>query len=277
MNLTRNSAVIGVARRSLIVAGCALIAATACVTALALQVNPPAPPPQSAQAENGAALEVKPGEMMGNLLTKVAPVYPPFVKAARVQGTVIIDATIGKDGRMENVEAVSGPVMLRQSAMDAVKQWTYKPYLLNGSPVEVTTKINVIFTLGDKPMDEQGTAEEDHSHNDSGPAAESAPEAAQNSAPVDAKSVDLSNNLLTHVDPVYPAAAKKDKINGVVLLSFTIDQDGAPKDIQVEKSLRDDFDQSAMDALRQYRWKPFLLNGSPVEIKLKMEFNFKLY
>jgi protein TonB len=88
------------------------------------------------------------GVMIGNLLLKTQPVYPPIAKAARVQGTVVLQATISKTGSIENLRVISGPAMLQQAALDAVKSWRYKPYLLNNDPVEVDTTVNVIFTLG---------------------------------------------------------------------------------------------------------------------------------
>ena len=88
------------------------------------------------------------GVAQGLLLQKTQPVYPPIAKAARVQGTVVLQATISKSGTIINLKVMSGPAMLQQSAMDAVKTWRYRPYLLNNEPVEVDTTINVIFTLG---------------------------------------------------------------------------------------------------------------------------------
>jgi len=92
---------------------------------------------------------------LGLLTTRVAPVYPPRAKAARAQGTVSLQALIGKDGQVMKVRVLSGPAMLRQAAMDAVKQWIYKPYVLNGKPVEVLTTVNLIFALGEKPQPSQ--------------------------------------------------------------------------------------------------------------------------
>ncbi len=74
--------------------------------------------------------------------------YPPIAKAAHVQGAVILHAIISKQGTIENLQVVSGPPMLVNSAMDAVKRWRYKPYLLNGEPTEVETTITVNFTFG---------------------------------------------------------------------------------------------------------------------------------
>jgi protein TonB len=82
-----------------------------------------------------------------NLIRQPRPVYPPLAKAARVQGTVKFEATIGKDGTIQNLKVISGPPLLIQAATAAVAQWQYKPTLLNGEPVEVLTTIDVNFTL----------------------------------------------------------------------------------------------------------------------------------
>ena len=84
----------------------------------------------------------------GLLIEKRIPVYPPIAKASGTQGTVVLQATVSRSGTIENLRVVSGPAMLQQAAMDAVKKWRYRPYLLSGEPVEVETTVNVIFSLG---------------------------------------------------------------------------------------------------------------------------------
>jgi TonB family protein len=86
-----------------------------------------------------------------NLISKVQPVYPQLAKQARVQGSVHFTAIIGKDGHVQDLQLIGGHPLLVQAAQDAVKQWVYKPTLLNGDPVEVTTQIDVNFTLSDGP------------------------------------------------------------------------------------------------------------------------------
>jgi protein TonB len=83
----------------------------------------------------------------GNLIYKTLPIYPPIAKAAGVQGTVVLQAMISKVGAIENLHVVSGNAMLQQAAMDAVKRWRYRPYMLNQQPVEVDTTVNVVFSL----------------------------------------------------------------------------------------------------------------------------------
>lgn len=95
-----------------------------------------------------AAMQHVPSVLMqGMLVYKVIPTYPVVAQAARVSGTVALQATISRTGAIENLRVVSGPTMLQQAARDAVKQWRYRPYILNGQPVEVETTVNVQFTL----------------------------------------------------------------------------------------------------------------------------------
>jgi len=102
-------------------------------------------PEQSAIA--GVAPRVPADVMAGNILSKVAPVYPQAAKDARVQGEVVLHAIIAKDGTMKSLAVVSGPQELQMSAMEAVRQWTYRPYLLNGQPTEVDTTITVHYNM----------------------------------------------------------------------------------------------------------------------------------
>jgi protein TonB len=90
---------------------------------------------------------VSSGVISGLLIRRVNPAYPPLARQARIQGQVLLRAQISKEGAIENLQLISGHPMLVQSALDAVKQWKYKPYLLNGEPVEVDTEIQVNFTL----------------------------------------------------------------------------------------------------------------------------------
>ncbi|MGZ4730759.1 MAG: energy transducer TonB [Terriglobales bacterium] len=92
-------------------------------------------------------VRVSSGVSTGMLVRKVPPSYPPLARQARIQGTVVLQATISKEGSIENLQLISGHPMLAPAAIEAVKQWKYKPYLLNGEPVEVETQVQVNFTL----------------------------------------------------------------------------------------------------------------------------------
>ena len=92
-------------------------------------------------------VRVSQGVSSGLLIKKVQPAYPPLARQARIQGQVLLQAQISKDGSIENLSLISGHPMLAPAAIEAVKQWRYKPYMLNGEPVAVDTQVVVNFTL----------------------------------------------------------------------------------------------------------------------------------
>jgi len=111
---------------------------------------PPPPPPKVdvVKPKVEGPQRISSGVQAAKLIKKPQPVYPPIAKSARIQGTVVLQAYIGKDGTIQNLKMVSSASpLLVQSAMDAVKQWVYQPTLLNGEPVDVITEITVNFTL----------------------------------------------------------------------------------------------------------------------------------
>jgi protein TonB len=103
-----------------------------------------APPPKVATPQK---LRVSSGVADGLKIHDVTPAYPQMARIAHIQGDVLLQATISKSGVIENLRAVQGHPILIQAAMDAVKQWKYKPYILNGEPVEVETTIKVQFHM----------------------------------------------------------------------------------------------------------------------------------
>jgi TonB family protein len=120
-----------------------------------LPASPPAPDSKSDSSAPAPELASAPpktvsisaGVSQGLLIRKVAPVYPPKAKHNGIQGTVVLKAIIGKDGRIKDLRAVSGPGQLCAAAIGAVQQWQYRPYLLFGEPVEVDTQVTVNFQL----------------------------------------------------------------------------------------------------------------------------------
>jgi len=113
------------------------------------QAAPPPPPPPVKQEVKPQIRRITVGGnvQQAMLIYQPKPVYPPLAKQARIQGTVKFTAIIGRDGTIQNLTLVSGHPLLVQAATEAVKQWRYKPTLLNGEPVEVVTQIDVNFTL----------------------------------------------------------------------------------------------------------------------------------
>ena len=111
-------------------------------------VAPPPPPPVKKKAPPPPKrIRVGGSVQRANLVRQVRPVYPPLARQARIQGTVKLTAIIAKDGTIQKLEVLSGHPLLIPSALSAVKQWRYRPTLLNGQPVEVVTQVDVNFTL----------------------------------------------------------------------------------------------------------------------------------
>jgi protein TonB len=107
---------------------------------IAAVMPPPAPRPVARPPRISRMME-------GNLIHRVQPVYPTPAKLARIQGSVVLRAVISKDGAIENMAVISGHPMLVKAAMEAVSQWRYRPYMLNGDPFEVETQVTVNFIL----------------------------------------------------------------------------------------------------------------------------------
>jgi TonB family protein len=203
--------------------------------------------------------------MEGQLITKVQPVYPGDAK--QIQGTVVLKVIIDKQGNVSNIQAISGHPMLIPAAIEAVKQWKYRPYLLNGDPVEVETSVTVTFTLSDKPAAEGVAGEargtpEDMPH----PAV---PQRVRVSSGV------MQGLLLTKVQPQYPPDAKDQHIQGLVVLKAIIDKEGNVSNIQLITG-HPELAPAAIEAVKQWKYKPYLLNGTPVEIETQIQVNFTL-
>jgi protein TonB len=112
-------------------------------------VAPPPPKPAAETHKQPTTPTLVGGDVqMAKLVRKVIPEYPAIARAARISGVVHLLGTIGKDGTIRDLELISGHPMLARAAMEAVRQWVYKPTLLNGNPVEVIAPIEVNFTLG---------------------------------------------------------------------------------------------------------------------------------
>ncbi len=93
-------------------------------------------------------LRISSGLSEGMLLAPIRPTYPPIARAAGVQGTVVVEAVISKAGVIESLHVVSGPLMLQNAALQAIREARYRPYRLNDVPVEVQTTITVNFRIG---------------------------------------------------------------------------------------------------------------------------------
>ena len=221
---------------------------------------PPPPPVADGTAKPIGPVRISTGSAAGMIISQVDPVYPDEARAAHVQGTVVLRAVISKTGTVEKLNVVSGPPALMVSAIDAVRQWKYKPYLLNGEPTAVDTTININFSLGETGPQANAAAARDFVY--LMPGIEVAPEK-------------LAGNQILKVDPVYPEIAKAAHVQGAVILHAIISKTGEVEKLDVISG-PSMLTASAMEAARQWKYKPYLLNGEPTEVQTTININFNL-
>jgi TonB family protein len=239
-------------------------------TAPAAQATPPA------KETHPPRIRV-PGDVQDkNVIHRVFAIYPPAT-GKKMTGTVVLHVIISQDGTVQNLEVVSGQDNLRQSALDAVKQWKYRPTLLNDERVEVDTTVNVVFSLSTPPPPDQPPPAPFGIPSDSNAAALETPPAEETRplrirVPGDV----AKKNLIRPVLPVYPPRAAFDlHIIGTMLMHVIISQDGSVQKvgyISGPKELKD----AAMDAMREWKYKPTTLNGQPVEVDTTVKIVFSL-
>lgn len=111
-------------------------------------LGPATPAPSIRAAKPGGPIHVSSGVAAGQLVVPIQPQYPAIAVATRAQGTVVVAAVIDTAGRIQSLRVISGPPMLVSAAVEAIRQARYRPWKLNGEPVEVETTINVNFKLG---------------------------------------------------------------------------------------------------------------------------------
>jgi TonB family protein len=215
-------------------------------------------------------VRVSPDFAQGLILNKVAPVYPTLARQVHLQGIVTLQVQISKSGDVEKVELFSGHPMLAPSAIEAVKQWKYKPYLLNGEPVDVETKVVVNFTLADSPPTSGVVSDVPGG---------GLPLADQRHSAVPQRirvSQGVSQGLLvSKVAPQYPQDAKDQRIQGVVVMKVTIDKEGNVVNIQLISG-HPMLAPSAIEAVKQWKYRPYLLNDTPLEVETQVTVNFTL-
>ena len=241
----------------------------------------------AAVSQAAAAQRVHVSESVAESLLseKVDPQYPPSARSAKVQGTVVLKVEISKTGIVEDVSLVSGQPPLASAATQAVKQWKYKPYMLNGAPVAIETTVRVKFAVdeGAPPGSEGGVlgaipAGVPSDQAVIGGIIASAPPPTPHIAPpsrVPVSGAALQALLISSVPPQYPREAKAQGIEGRVVLRVVIGRDG--RVIKAEAvSGPALLIPPAVDAVRQWKYKPFLLNQKPVEVQSMISFDFTL-
>jgi TonB family protein len=240
--------------------------------------NNPADPPQGgvigelgSPGSNSVApanprVRVSEGVMRALRIQRIDPVYPAEALQIRLQGQVILSVQINASGEVADIRLISGHPMLSPPAIEAVKQWTYKPFLLDGNPLPVDTIVRLSFTL----TNDQGSVEDSPVPKDSAPPAGAVPQRVRVSSGV------ISGLILSKVNPIYPPDAREQGIQGVVLMQVEIDKEGNVGNIQLISG-HPMLAPAAIDAVKQWKYKPYLLNGNPVSVDTQVQVNFVLH
>ncbi|MFZ0708360.1 MAG: energy transducer TonB [Candidatus Korobacteraceae bacterium] len=209
------------------------------------------------------------------------PVYPLDAQREQLRGQVWVHLVIDEAGNVVTAEPISGDPVLVSAAVDAMKHWQFQPYIHDGHPVRVSTKLPYDFAVSDKASDTPVSAVA----GDSAPGAKTsaaAPEGggAANTgtgpAPVPVDSAASRGVLLHKVAPGYPEWDRLARIQGTVVLEAIIGKDGAIKALKVVHSPSDGLAQAAITAVQQWRYKPYIKDGKPVEVSTTINVNFQL-
>jgi TonB family protein len=227
------------------------------------------------------------------MIKQVEPVYPQIARQARVEGTVILEATTDIYGRVQDVKILRSIPLLDQAAVDAVKQWVYEPFLVNGKPREVSFTTTVVFEL-DKDKNEgkaggiaggvvggvEGGVEGGVKGGVEAGVAGGVISKEEGARLMRLPPIKVDGGIeepqkLKSVDPVYPEEAKKARIQGEVILEVEIDIYGQVKNIKVLRSIPA-LDGAAMDAVRQWVYQPFIVEGRPRRAIFPVTVNFVL-
>lgn len=232
--------------------------------------------------EAPAPVDVPAESLRKSLIHRVEPVYPPLARQARIQGTVVLKVTVNKAGEVRATEVISGHPMLVPSALEAVKQWRYTPYMQDGEPVEVTTTIEVHFQIADKPP--ASSLAEAHPDNSVTPTPPGvivgAVDTATTPLPAPPQRVRVSSGvaaglLVSKVPPHYPDDAREARVQGTMLLKVNIDKEGNVYRTELISG-QPLLAPAAIEAVRHWKYKPYLLNGAAVEVETQVQVNFVL-
>ncbi len=184
--------------------------------------------------------------------------YPYEARDQKLQGQVVVRALVSETGDVESVEVVSGDPILAKSAVDAVKKWKFKPFIKNGKPMKVSTKLPFDFAFSENIDDRK----------------------IRTDTIAAVKRIRLSmgvtSGLLVHkVTPAYPPEARQARIQGTVILRAMISKEGKIINLRLVSG-PEELAQSAIGAVQQWVYKPYLLEGNPVEVDTEIAVNFQL-
>ncbi len=241
--------------------------------------------------------------MPPKLVKKVDPVYPEVARKARVEGAVILEATTDTYGRVANIKVLRSIPLLDQAAIDALRQWIYEPMIVDGKPQPVTYTVTIQFRFDDKKKPEvggvvggviggvqggveggvkggvQGGVEGGVKGGVAG-GVEGAQAQAEDIKAFEKNAVRAVGDiqppqLLKEVAPVYPEIARKSGVQGMVILEVKSDEQGTIVGVRLLRSIPL-LDQAAIEAVKQWKYEPLVIDGKPRQVIFTVTVNFKL-
>jgi TonB family protein len=177
------------------------------------------------------------------LVKTVEPVYPDEARRARIEGTVVVEAKVDVNGKVIDAKVLKSIPGLDQAAVDAVKQWVYEPMIINGVKRPIIFTTTVRFSLSDEGATSAGGIK--------------------------------PPKLVTRVNPVYPEIARQAQVEGTVILEATTDEKGNVESVKILRSIPV-LDQAAVDAVRQWKYEPMIIDGKPRKVVFTVTVLFKL-
>jgi TonB family protein len=251
--------------------------------------------PATQEPQAHSRVRVSRGFAQSLIVKKVQPEYPQKAREQRIQGEVVLKIAISREGDVSKIDLISGGPLLVPAAMDAVKQWKYQPYLLNGSLVEVETQVVVTFSLGSFEGRAGGAAPADVAPTGvAGDAPGGIPADQQSGAitgiissvPVskpgiaDPERVRVSQGVssglvVTKVPPEYPEVARRARIQGTVVMHAIISKAGDIASLELVSG-HPLLVPAAIEAVKQWKYRPYMLNGRAVAVDTQILVNFTL-
>lgn len=205
--------------------------------------------------------------------------YPDEAQQKEIQGEVVIKLDVNEQGDVTNAEVVSGDPILAKSALAAAKKWKFKPFIRNGKPSPVSTKIPFDFYFS-------GNAHEVRAPEPAAPTIIADTNTPENPGNVSDQEQNkplrvrvsqgvLQGALIHQVQPIYPSEARRDHIQGTVVIKALIGKDGHIKDLQVLSGPKE-LVAAATGAVEQWRYRPWVIKGDVVEVETVITANFNL-
>lgn len=203
---------------------------------------------------------------------KVKANYPTEAAQEKLQGEVVVKIVVSETGDVESAEVVSGNPVLGKAAISAVKKWKFQPYIRDGKPRKVSTTFPFDFAFGDRITDNPSR---DAISTDIPPGKDARDPSAGTTKRIQVDQGITQGLVLHRVEPIYPPAAREEGIQGTVVLAAIISKEGKIEGLRVisgPSALRD----AAIGAVQQWRYRPYMIAGEPVEVDTQIVVNFAL-